>query len=611
MHPLISIITLCILALGISQTKAQQVVGDWTFHPNYTLHRNAKNYPGNRIDMPQSRFEIFKTLGEPLYFYNQRPTKRLTNFIDNTALPKTGFTVELWLLNHVNLPVGTLICVRDPEQPSKTPWLLGYFDNEAVFHVETDENHQQSIQKPVTTGWKKYWRHLVASFDGTEMALYLNGEEIARSKLNGQLDISSKTQIEIAGYFANEPYMDISNLLKSCRLHDGVLSSQQIAERFESLTEQVEQGAFFPDTLHFNAGPYLHYATQNSMNILWETNYPTTATIEYGTTLPMDKSITIPEAKYIHEITLTNLEPATTYYYRVNSTSDDEAKMTSNILTFGTAGLPTDLISFCVIGDTESRPHINNRLGEMIWEERPNFIMHLGDITDGGKKPHKFEWNYEYFTGILPVASRIPIFPVAGNGEGDLYWYKKYHRLPDPEGYYSFTYGNAEFFMLNSNANEELVKGGVQHDWLKEALAKSKARWKFVAHHHCPISSDENDFGDTWKGVASTHGDPKFDDLKSLYESAGVDVVFFGHVHAYERTYPLTKNVIDADRGVYYIKSGGGGGHLEDFVPTHNAFSNKIQRGNHFLKIDIFNETFSLKMYDIEGRLKDVFELKK
>ena len=57
--------------------------------------------------------------------------------------------------------------------------------------------------------------------------------------------------------------------------------------------------------------------------------------------------------------------------------------------------------------------------------------------------------------------------------------------------------------------------------------------------------------------------------------------------------------------------SGGAGGHLEDFAPTHNTFSSKIQRGNHYCKVDVFNNTFLLKMYDIEGRLKDFFELKK
>ena len=60
-----------------------------------------------------------------------------------------------------------------------------------------------------------------------------------------------------------------------------------------------------------------------------------------------------------------------------------------------------------------------------------------------------------------------------------------------------------------------------------------------------------------------------------------MDVVFYGHVHAYERSYPLRDGKIDTENGVTYIMSGGAGGHLEDFAPTNYTFSNRLQRGNH------------------------------
>lgn len=600
---------LVFLLLGGSGLNAQQMMGDWFFHPNYTLYRNAANYPGNKIAPPQSKFELFKTIGAPIHFYEQVPTQRLTNFLPNDQIPTEAFTFEMWLLNHVNLPIGAMACLREPSN-KEYPWLVGYYGDEVVFHLETTKG-RQVIQSKVKEGWKKYWGHLVATYDGAEMKLYLNGELLGQSAISGGLGINPTTQIEMAGYFSKEPYMEISNLVKTARLHKGALSVQQINDRFNALQAQVEQGAFFGDTLHFNAGPYLHFATQNSINILWETNQLATATVAYGTTLPLTHQKTITKETYIQEITLDSLEMAKPYYYEVTVTSVEGSKMKSGVLTFGTAPAQDAPFVFCILGDTESRPHINHRLGEMIWEERPNFIMHLGDITDGGREPHKFEWNYEYFTGIVPVASRIPIFPVPGNGEGDLYWYNRYHRLPAPEAYYSFEYGNAEFFMLNSNAKEELVEGGVQYEWLKEQLENSTATWKFVSHHHCPLSSDENDFGNTWEGKTSSQGDPRFDDLKTLYEAKGVDVVFYGHVHAYERSYPIKAGAIDNENGVVYLKSGGAGGHLEDFAPTHTWFSNKLQRGNHYCRVDVYANRFELKMYDLEGRLKDVFVIEK
>ncbi|MDN5199853.1 metallophosphoesterase [Fulvivirgaceae bacterium BMA10] len=595
-----------------SQGIGEDIVGDWTFHPNYTLARDAQNYPGQKIEPPKSRFERFKTLGEPLIFYEQSPTERITDFVESSKIPQSKFTIELWLLNHVNLPVGALITDKGKSTLHNPAWLLGYYGDEVIFHVNSRQGGAKSITAKVEQGWKKYWGHLVGTYDGETMKLYLNGVLLtSSSEVQGDIVFPDYHQIELAGYFKNEPYMKIANLVKASRLYDGALDQKEIKSRFMELQTLVDAGKLFQDTFHFNAGPYLHFATQNSINIVWETDRLTQAVVEYGRQLPLTNKKKITNAAYIQEVTLENLVPETPYYYQITAIAQDGTEMKSGVLTFGTGVKEEAAFSFCIIGDTESRPHINHHLGEMIWEERPNFIVHLGDVTDGGKEPHKFEWNYEYFTGITPVASRIPVFPVPGNGESDLYWYNRYHRLPEPEAFYTFNYGNAQFFMLNSNENEELKKGGKQYAWLEEKLTNSKAKWKFVAHHHCPVSSDENDYGNTWKGETSNLGDPKFDDLKKLYETAGVDVVFYGHVHAYERSWPLKDGKIDRENGVIYVQSGGAGGHLEDFTPTHSWFSNKTQRGNHYCKVDIFDNIFSFKMYDLDGKLKDFLELTK
>jgi 3',5'-cyclic AMP phosphodiesterase CpdA len=207
------------------------------------------------------------------------------------------------------------------------------------------------------------------------------------------------------------------------------------------------------------------------------------------------------------------------------------------------------------------------------------------------------------------LASRIPVFPVPGNGEADLYWYSKYHVLPST-GYYSFTYGNAEFFMLDSNKPEDFAHGGKQYVWLEERLKKSIAKWKFVAHHHAPYSADEDDYGNSWEGQSSL-GDLRIRKIVPLYEQYGVDMVFFGHLHTYQRTLPIKNNLVDKQNGVIYVQGGGGGGNLEDFAPSRAWFSAKTYRGHHYFIVTVHGDELNFKMYDTEGRLKDYLDLKK
>ncbi|MCB0664787.1 MAG: metallophosphoesterase [Saprospiraceae bacterium] len=580
------------------------LIAEWTFHPNYQLPGNAANLPGNVIMAPQSRFERFKIAGPPIEFWNEKPTQRIKDIPLRGDLPLKDFSIELWVLNHVNMPVGALVAARNSDE---IVWVIGNYDEKISLDLAEGRLQFDTI---FTDNWKKYWTHLVTTCDDESITLYLNGKlvkEMAPIPLKSYEDL----HLEISGYFRNEPYMEISNFLKRCRIYDQVLSKQTIQKRFELMKDEVDRGLLFDSIFHFNAGPYLNYSTKSSVNVLWETDRMSRASIDYGPTIPMGGKKIIGEPGYIQECTLDSLEENTLYYYQITATSESGDSIQSGILTFKTAVRDEDPFTFCVIGDTESRPHVNHRLSQLIWGERPDFLMHLGDVTDGGFQQHKFEWNLEYFTGITALASRIPVFPVAGNGEGDLYWYNRYHRLPDPESYYSFRFGNAEFFMLNSNVRDELKSGGVQYELLKSQLLKSTAMWKFVAHHHCPVSSDENDFGNTWEGEPSSGGDPRFDDLKKLYQDEGVDVVFYGHVHAYERSYPLTDGSVDEENGVVYIKSGGAGGHLEDYTAGRYNFSNTVQHGNHYCRVNISGNKLDFKVFDLEGRLKDFFQITK
>ncbi len=609
---------------SLTMQAQSSLQGEWWFWPDYTLPGKAGNYPGPRILPPEVSPPPVGQKTLPLVFHGEEPAHRMTDFTTVADLPHDAFTIEMWLVNHVNQPIGALTALKSKYTPSEPAWLLGVYGREVILSLRTETSPfaqllTHTIEK---RGWKKYWMHLVATYDGEKATLYLNGEQVGAMK-TGKLKPFDQTgmELEVAAYMKNEPYMDLGNLLKCLRIHDRALTTPEIKESLSRLQHMVEEGRLFPDMFHFNAGPYLNYVTEHSVNMIWETDRPSYAEVYYGKTLPLKEKVVIdvgsadPEivagqAKNIHAITLGDLESGQQYFYNIKATDSHGNVIESGDLTFSTAGNENTPFSFAVIGDTEARPHINDRISRLVWDERPNFIMIVGDLTDGGMEHHKFEWNYEYFHGMNQLTSRIPVFPVAGNGEQDLYWYKRYHELPEDEGYYSFRYGNAEFFMLNSNLKEEFAPGGKQYVWLEEKLRNSTAKWKFVAHHHAPYSADEDDYGDSWKG-ASTLGDPQVRRIVPLYEKYGVDIVFFGHLHTYQRTLPILDNMVNEKNGVIYVQGGGGGGNLEDFAPSRAWFSAKTYRGHHYFTITVSGDRLEFKMYDSEGRMKDLLNLAK
>jgi hypothetical protein len=232
--------------------------------------------------------------------------------------------------------------------------------------------------------------------------------------------------------------------------------------------------------------------------------------------------------------------------------------------------------AFAVIGDTQRNPEVTRKCADGAFSKRPNFLLHCGDVVDDGFAKH--QWLNDLFEPCSNLMSQIPTFPVIGNHEKDSHWYYDYFSLPKPEYYYTFHYGNAQFFMIDSN--RPLAPGTPQYEWLEKELAASKSVWKFTCHHHPCFSSDENDYGDHHKGPAGTKfgiGDANARQVIPLYEKYGVDIAFNGHIHLYERTWPIFEMAINQKKGVRYITSGGGGGGLEQAAPQRTWFNLHFQ----------------------------------
>jgi predicted phosphodiesterase len=310
------------------------------------------------------------------------------------------------------------------------------------------------------------------------------------------------------------------------------------------------------------------------------------------------------------EVVLTGLTPTTKYFYRVVCTDAGGRRLEGPQLTFQTAVGPSEAFSFTVIGDTQRNPVVTGKVAKLMWERRPNFVLHCGDVVDDGTA--KWQWTGDLFKPCQELFGRVPVYPCIGNHEKNDPQYYKYFSLPAPEYYYSFKFGNAEFFSLDTNKQRtaSLKPGGLQYQWLDKALATSEAKWKFCYHHHPAYSSDSDDYGDTAKGP-TTAGDLRVRPLLALYEKYKVDVVFNGHIHLYERTWPIKGGKVDQKEGVIHITSGGGGGSLENFGPTPTFFKQEGRVDFHFCYITIHQGALHFKAFDQEGRLFDHFSLRK
>lgn len=593
-------------------------LAEWVFWPDYTLSGSAKNYAGNRPEHPRNPAYFLEQIPDAFALMGHEPTEHFWELLKGDQLPTGPFSVEAWMLYHVNQPIGVSINQVTHEA---IDWSMGYFDRTMYVVGGTDGQNGINHTFPrenrgyFNMGYKEKWHHLVATYSGSEFAIYYNGVLIDTKAVTKAWSTTEASRLEVTAYMANEDYMQTGNSLNTLALYEQSLDAETIQALFYARSALVEDGRLFDDLFHFTAGPYLSAVTENSIRVLWETDKASTATIQWGETADFGNEIQLTDASRLHRAQVTGLKTNTPYFYEVTVRDAEGHEMTSGTLTFRTSPKAGEPVTFAVIGDTEARPHINDRIAKQVWNERPHSVVLVGDLTDGGTQNHRWQWTHEYFLGMNQLASRIPFLPAPGNGEDDLVWYNHYHNLPgDGMSYYTHRMGDIEFFMLDSNmGHHDRHRPGFraqQKAWLEQVLQASTAKWKVAAHHHPTYSSDEDDYGDTFR-EPSRNGDQRVkDDFLVLYEQYGVDVVFFGHLHSYERTWPVLKDKVD-EAGVVYVQTGGGGGNHEMAGPTRNWFTNQLYSGYHYALVKQIDDNMFITVRDAEGRLRDQFELTK
>ncbi|MCF8277032.1 MAG: metallophosphoesterase family protein [Flavobacteriales bacterium] len=325
-------------------------------------------------------------------------------------------------------------------------------------------------------------------------------------------------------------------------------------------------------------GPYLQSGYTDKVTVCFRTDAAVAALVKYGVSPnELDQKSRTEKADTNHEITITNLQPNTRYYYEV-VTGEEVLFTRSEDLYFRThpeTGT-SETINGWVLGDcgtaNDDQRAVRDAYYSFIGNEPTDMILFLGDNaynigTDKEYQKAIFENMYENRLKNTIAWSCI------GNHDGasaksatqsgpyyDIFHFPTQAECggvaSGTEAYYSFNYGNAHFISLDSHQSDRAV-GGTMYKWLESDLANNTAKWLIVFWHHPAYSM-------------GSHNSDKEDRLIEmrenflpLLEQHGVDAIFSGHSHTYERSYMLNGHYGDSDsfdKQKHTVSNGSGNG---------------------------------------------------
>lgn len=278
--------------------------------------------------------------------------------------------------------------------------------------------------------------------------------------------------------------------------------------------------------------------------ITWRTDTSvTTPQVQYGVTTDgplFQKTVTTVRAAaepfttslstaHYHSVTLRNLQPATSYTYRVG-----DGVNWSSWHRFQTAANQAAPFEFLYFGDAQNNiaEHCAHMFATAL-RHAPNarFLVHAGDLINNFD--NDAQWG-EWHKAMSFISHTIPSLPTPGNHEyGNIngkraltnHWRTTF-TLPEngpaqyEEAAYYVDYQGTRIISLDSNRVT-----AEQTAWLEQTLANNPNRWTILTFHH-PVLSP-----------AKGRDNPRIRQLwQPLLQKYKVDLVLNGHDHTYARS---------------------------------------------------------------------------
>jgi predicted MPP superfamily phosphohydrolase len=289
-------------------------------------------------------------------------------------------------------------------------------------------------------------------------------------------------------------------------------------------------------------GPYLLDPAAGGVTVAWEMEEKTAAHVDYGN--DFEKTI---EAEAQREPgCLEHPAGCVIYTARLDGLAGKDCryriKAGQELLAedvFPVLAAHPDRVHLVTLSDSHLF-HTEKQFTAMIAREKPDFMLHGGDISFGTGYQHE-QYTDNWFQKIPGVLRRVPAYYIQGNHDDGPFYQAFFAaaqarsvHTADGGNTFSFDYGMVHFTLVNSNPwglfEMNAVNSGLSVDegtrkqiestlaWVEDDLrspAARAAKWRVLLLHH-PYTDDFNN---------------RY--IVPLAERCGVELVLGGHLHYY------------------------------------------------------------------------------
>ena len=430
--------------------------------------------------------------------------------------------------------------------------------------------------------------------------VYINDVRAAAFNAEG-CDTNASFSTNIAGGNPMEQDFEIIEPAALSALHDGKNTvAVELHNRFGGSSDiffGMSELALSDEAVDYQSNISLSMgADENQMGFTWYSKLTGYASLAIATNEAMTdaktyevKPTTANDGQQSCQVTVTDLQPGTTYYYQLTN-----AGQKSEIFSFATAQVGS--FSFAYVGDPQigAGSTQSDILG---WDKTLNlirsdknfsdvsFLLSAGDQVNTSSDEGQYDGYLDH-----DVLTGLPAATVVGNHDTDSNAYGQHFNVANESSEYGttkaggdsyFVYNNVLFLVLNSNDMSTAEHKQFMVDAI-DATKDQDIQWKVVTFHHSVYS------------VANHTVDKDIlirrNELVPVFQELDIDVVLMGHDHVYVRSYMMDglNPITESDK--------------YEYANGRNAAPTAVNDPDGILYVTA-NSGSGSKMYDIKGNI--------
>ena len=297
--------------LSAATYAAAQPLAWWTFDADHIAGTNVVDRAGELSGLIQGPVHLIKNPLGAMVFDGAENSVDIPN-IQLDEFPKRQFSIEAWVSLDAGLPWGGIVgCFQDNGDFEKG-WLLGY--DESHFRFAVSATGRLTYLTGSTLFEKGQWYHVVGTYDGQVMKLYVNGKlDGTSSEQHGDVVYPPKAFLTLGAYRDDDEFFRLQGRIHEVVAYGSALEAKEIEAKFNA------KGPQMPRPFAFRVPPYARFVTPDSAVIAWETDQPCASVVEYGVGENWDQQARVDGSRTQHRVTVRKLQPKERYQYRIRA----------------------------------------------------------------------------------------------------------------------------------------------------------------------------------------------------------------------------------------------------------------------------------------------------